>query len=111
MNPVLARTSRGLPFDTTMGRAIFLVPLSMALWWFLLRQSSLWLLRFLAYVPLGLLIAPPGLVPVRVNASTGEWVFNVAVNTTAKDLRTEHRQSVDSLEFAVDEDSIAIFAS
>ena len=110
MNPAATRTSRGLPFDTTMSRAIFLVPLSMALWWFVLKQSSLWLLRFLAYVPLGMMISPPGLVPVKVNASTGEWVFNVAVKTTAKDLRTERRQAVDSLGFAVDEDSVAVFA-
>ncbi|HWQ52130.1 MAG TPA: hypothetical protein VN442_00500 [Bryobacteraceae bacterium] len=110
MTTGLSRTSRGLAFGGIMGRAAVLTPLAMALWWFVLKGASLWLLRLVAYLPLGLLVAPAGLDPVTISPTTGEWLFNVAVNTVGKDLRTGKSQYIDSLEFAVGEDSVAFFA-
>jgi hypothetical protein len=93
-----------------MGRAVLLVPGVLALWWFLLKPASLWLLRVVAWVPLLLLVAPAGLDPVRLDPATGEWMFNVAVNTTARNVQTGESQMVTSIEFAVAEDSVAFFA-
>lgn len=94
-----------------MRRALLLVPLSMAVWWFVLKGASLWLLRVLAVLPLALLIGPPGYDPVRTNPETGEWLFNVEVNTTARNLQTGQMQAVGSIEFAVEPDSVAFFAA
>lgn len=93
-----------------MARAAILTPLALAVWWLLLKGASLWLLRTLAYVPLGLLIAPSGYPPVKVDPASGDWVFNVAVNATGKNLRTGQTQRIDSMEFAVSPDSAAFFA-
>lgn len=91
-------------------RAAVLAPLALTVWWFLLKGVSLWLLRYLAFVPLGLLIAPSGYPPVRVDPKTGDWLFNVAVNADARDLKTGERQRVDSVEFAADPENVAFFA-
>ena len=109
MNAVLPRAVHGHPFHGVIGRAVVLVPAVLALWWFLLQPVSLWLLRVTAYVPLALLVAPAGMEPVRVDGNTGEWRFNVAVNTVVKNFRTGQQQSIDSLEFAVGPDSVAFF--
>lgn len=111
MSPGLLRTNRGGASEGMMIRAIVLTPTAMALWWFLLKPSSLWLLRFLAWLPLGIFVAPPGLEPVRVNPETHEWVFNVEVNAAAKSQRTGQLQRVESVEFAADENNVAFFAS
>ncbi len=92
-------------------RAVFLLPAAMAAWWFVLKRPSLWLLEKLAYIPLGLLVAPGGLPPVRVAPDTHEWTFNVAVNTYGRDQQTGQMQFVRSLEFTADEDGIAFFAA
>jgi hypothetical protein len=99
---------RFLP-ESIMARAVMLVMGAMAVWWFVLKGASLWLLRCLAFVPLGLLVAPGGLPPVKVDPASGDWLFNVAVNATGTNLKTGDRQYVDSLEFAVGEDSVAFF--
>ncbi len=93
------------------GRAVVLVPVAMTIWWFLLKGASLWLLRAIAYLPLGLLIAPAGLPPVKVNPNTGEWVFNVAVNTVAKNTQSGQMERIESVEFSAAEDNVASFAS
>ena len=93
-----------------MSRAMVLVPGALGLWWFLFKPASLWLLRVVAEVPLLLLVAPAGLDPVRVDPATGEWLFNVAVNTTARNLQTGESQMVTSIEFAAAADSVAFFA-
>jgi hypothetical protein len=111
MTPVRLRMSPAAVPEGLMTRAIVFVPVAMALWWFLLKPSSLWLLRLLAWLPLGIFVAPPGLEPVRVNADTHEWVFNIEVNTTAKVQRTGQRQRIESVEFAADENNVAFFAS
>ena len=110
MSPGLARANRFLPFDSVIGRAVVLAPVAMALWWFLLKGASLWLLRILAWFPLAVLIAPAGLDPVRVNPNTHEWVFNVAVNTVVTNARSGVRERIDSVEFAAAEDNLAFFA-
>lgn len=92
-------------------RAVILEPLAMAVWWFLLKGASLWLLRYVAYVPLALLIAPAGHPPVKVDAATGAWVFNVSVNAVGKNLNTGQQQHIESTEFSAGEDRVAFFAS
>jgi hypothetical protein len=111
MSPGLLRTSRVAGPEGMMIRAIVLASAAVALWWFLLKPSSLWLLRLLAWLPLGIFVAPPGLEPVRVNPETHEWVFNVEVNAAAKNQRTGQLQRVESVEFAADENNVAFFAS
>jgi hypothetical protein len=92
------------------GRAIVLAPVALAAWWFLLKGASLWLLRILAWLPLAMLIGPAGLDPVRVNPDTGEWVFNVAVNTVVTNPQTGDSQRIESVEFAAAPDNVAFFA-
>lgn len=62
-------------------------------------------------MPLGLLVAPAGLDPLRVDEKTREWVFNVEVNTNSSDIRTGKQERVDSVEFAAEEGSVAFFAA
>lgn len=94
-----------------MGRATVLVFPLLALWWFLLKPASLWLLRVAAYFPLALLITPGGYDPVHIDPATGGWVFNVAVNAAGKDAATGRSQMIDSLEFVLAEGNIAHFAA
>lgn len=82
----------------------------MALWWFLLKPASLWLLRMLAWLPLAILVAPAHLDPVRIDPDTHEWVFNVALNTSVQDPGTGSRQRLASVEVAAPEDNLAFFA-
>ena len=75
---------------------------SLGLWWFLLKDVSLWFLRMLAYVPLALLIAPGGLPPIAANPETGELTFNVLLNHDGRNPETGEPLHVDSIEFAAD---------
>ena len=86
------------------------VPVAMAVWWFLLKPASLWLLRILAWLPLAISVAPAHLDPIRIDPDTHEWVFNVAVNSSVTNPQTGARQSVESVEFAAPEDNVAFFA-
>jgi hypothetical protein len=110
MSSNLIQIRPGSRLNSIICRAIVFVPLAMALWWFLLKGSSLWLLRILAYFPLGMLIAPPDLDPVKVNPATNEWVFTVAVHAAVRNTQTGQRETINSLEFAAGQDSIAFFA-
>lgn len=92
-------------------RAVIFVPSAMALWWFLLKGASLWLLRIFAFLPLVLFIAPPDQPAVRKDANTGEWLFNVSVNAPVKNMQTGRTEVVQSVEFAADENNVAFFAS
>ncbi len=105
------RLRRAPIFESIVGRAVLLVPTSLALWWFVLKPASIWLLRVVAYVPLLFLLAPAGQDPVRVDPNTGEWLFNVAVNSAAKDARTGQSRLVDSAEFAATDDTVLFFAA
>jgi hypothetical protein len=107
--PALKAGRRGLRENIIL-RAVVLELTAMAIWWFLLKAASLSLLRCVAYVPLGLLVAPPGLPPVKVDPATGDWAFNVAVNAAGRNLRTGEQQYIDSVEFAIGADSVAFFA-
>jgi len=93
------------------GRAAMLVPAAMAVWWFLLKVPSLWLLGVLAWLPLALFVAPAGQDPVTVNADTGEWVFSVQVRTSARDPLTGQSRFVDSLDVNVPANGIAEYAA
>lgn len=110
MNTARLGTNSGFLFAGPVSRAAVLVPVALALWWFLLKPPSLWLLRHLAYVPLALLLAPAGQDPVRLDPNTGEWMFNVAVNTYASNPQTGEGKRIDSLEFAASEDNLVFFA-
>jgi hypothetical protein len=90
-------------------RAAILVPLTVGLWWFLLKDASLWLLRLVSYVPLLILIAPSGMAPVRVDPATGEWVFNAGISTAVADAATGSRHWVESVEFAASPENVAFF--
>ena len=48
------------PFTSVLLKAAIFLPSAMAAWWFLLKRPSLWLLEKLAYIPLGVLVAPAG---------------------------------------------------
>jgi hypothetical protein len=93
------------------GRAAVLVPLLLALWWFVLKGASLWSLRVLAWLPLALLVAPPGLDPIRVDPKTGDWICNVKVNTIARNPQTGQSQRVNSIEIAIRSSDAALYAS
>jgi hypothetical protein len=110
ISPGAIRASRFSAFDSVIGRAMIYVPIAMALWWFLLKPASLWLLRILAWLPLSMLVAPADLDPIRLDPDTHEWVFNVAVNTSVTNPETGARQHFDSVEFAAPEDNLAFFA-
>jgi hypothetical protein len=110
MNAAALRLHRVSPFGGIIARATVLVPLAMAVWWFLLKGPSLWLLRVLAWLPLALLIGPAGIAPIHVNPDTGDWVFNVSVNKVVTNPQTGERQQIDSLEFATEQDNVAFFA-
>lgn len=110
MNLLSCAADRFRAVDTPIRRAVIVVPVVMALWWFVLKGASLWLLRMVAYVPLGMFLAPAGAQPVTVNPNTGEWVFNVAVHATVT-RAGQAPQTVEDLGFAVDADSIAYFSS
>ena len=97
-------------FHTIIGRAVVYVPVAMAVWWFLLKPSSLWLLRILAWLPLALLVAPAHLDPLRINPDTHEWVFNVAVNTVVTNPQTGEHRHIDSVEIAATDDNLWCFA-
>lgn len=92
-------------------RTAVLTPLILLVWWSLLVAPSLWLFRWVAYAPLAIFLAPPGYAPIEVNAGTGEWVFNVAVNADGVNLKTGQPQHIDSVEFAVAPDNVAFFVS
>lgn len=111
MNPGVTRVNGSLAFAGIIGRAVVLAPVLIGVWWFLLKDSSLWVLRVLSYLPLLLLIAPAGFDPVKVDPMTGEWVFNVAVNTVAKNPQTGQWMRIESSEFAAAKDNVAFFAS
>jgi hypothetical protein len=96
---------------SVIGRAAVLAPVCLALWWFVLKAASLWLLRMLVWLPLVFFVAPAGPAPVKIDPATGEWLFNVEVNTTTTDQRTGQSQLVNSMEFAVSENGIAAYAS
>ena len=101
---------KALP-GSVIGRAAILVPVALALWWFLLKGASLWALRMLAGIPLAILIAPPGLTSIRVDSQTGEWVCNVEVNTVARNQQTGELQHINSVEIAFRESDAAVYAS
>lgn len=110
MKPRFPTAGRKVLPGGIIGRAIFFAPVFLALWWFVLKSASLWLLWALSYFPLGLLVAPAGYDPVKIEPATGAWVFNVAVNTNAKNPRTGRWMRIDSSEFTADKDSVAFFA-
>jgi len=93
------------------GRAVVLVPLSLALWWFLLKGASLWALRGLALLPLAMFVAPSGLTPIRDDPKTGEWLCNVEVNTVARNPQTGLSERVHSIQIAIRPSDVAIYAS
>ena len=96
---------------SVVGRAALFVPTAMAVWWFLLKVPSLWLLRALMWLPLALFVAPAGHVPLTRNPDTGEWVFSVQVHTSARDPQTGQSRFVDSLDVTVPADGIAEYAA
>ena len=107
----MSPTSPKLRYGNVIGRATVLVPLSLALWWFLLKAPSLWLLRELAWIPLAFFVAPPGLDPIREDPKTGEWICNVAVNTVARNPQTGQSELISSIEIAVRVSDAAFYAS
>ena len=107
----MQRPSRDLSRGLLIGRASVLVPAFLAVWWFALKGVSLAALRVLAWIPLFVLFAPPGLTPIRVDPETGDWLCNVQVNTLVKDSRTGAPHRVGSIEIAMRATDAAAFAS
>jgi hypothetical protein len=108
---VKSQASRTMWTGTILARTAVLLPVTMAAWWFLLKQPSLWLLEKLAYIPLALLVAPAGLAPIQINPLTHDWTFSVAVNTYARNAQTGETLFIRSLDFTAGEDGVAYFAS
>ncbi len=102
---------RNAPSGSLILRAAILVPVALALWWFLLQSASLWALRNLAWLPLAMLIAPAGHDPIRVDPRTGEWVANVEVNTSARNGQSGQFEHVNSVEIAFRKTDAAVYAS
>ena len=114
MNLTLSKVSRwseSAPNGNVISRALVLVPLSLAFWWFVLKGASLWALRSLAWLPLAMFVAPPGLDPIRDDPQTGEWLCHVEVNTVARNRQTGVSERVDSIQIAIRPSDTAIYAS
>ena len=93
-----------------LGRAALLLPALLALWWFVLRGASLTVLRWVALLPLGLLVAPGGSDPLQLNPDTGEWVFSVEVEGRMQNRQTGALEPVHAIEFAAEPASVEFFA-
>lgn len=93
-----------------MVRAVGGVLIALITWWCLLKEPSLWLLRTVAYIPLSICLGAPGHPVVRVEPGTGDWYFNVIVNTVATHPKTGERQLIGSIEFLGDRENVAFFA-
>jgi hypothetical protein len=97
--------------SSVVARAVVLLPAMMTLWWFVLKGPSLWVLAKLAYVPLALLVGPVGQAPIRVDAETQAWTFQVQVNAYGRNQQTNETQWVATLAFSAEAESMAFFAS
>ena len=111
MNSALGHVRRFVPGNLIL-RATISVTLGTALWWFVLKGATLFLLRTLGSLALGLLIAPVGYDAISVNPQTGEWVFNVAISADVRNPQSGEEKHVNSVEFAADKDkdNVAFFA-
>jgi hypothetical protein len=92
-------------------RAVVLLPVMMTLWWFVLKGPSLWLLAKLSFVPLALVVGPPGQAPIRIDPETKDWTFQVQVNAYGRNSKTNESQYVETLAFSAEADSLAFYAS
>ena len=92
-------------------RAVALQLLILGLWWFVLYQPSLALLRVIAEIPFTLLTARQDRDPIEVDAS-GEWKFSVPVSAYVRDsAEGKGPVSVNAIEFSAPAANVAPFAT
>jgi hypothetical protein len=92
-------------------RMVALQLLCLGLWWFVLYQPSLSVLRAAADFIFSLLLGSQAHPLLQVD-SKGEWIFSIPVNTVVKDpVQPPAPTSVDSIDFAAPPENIAPFAN
>ena len=93
-------------------RAVGLQLVFLGLWWTILYQPSIGILRLIAEVPLTLLVSAPSKRTLEVDSSTGEWDFSIPVGAVVKDsTQTNEPVSVDAIDFAAPPANVAPFAT
>ena len=101
-----------IPFPGgVIARALILVPLVMALWWFGFRPPSLSLLRTTAYLPLAFCVAPAGMDPIADGPVASQWTFNVALEKAGKQLDTGRPLNIHTVSFEGEIDQLTLFAA
>lgn len=92
-------------------RTVALLLLALGLWWLVLYQPSLVLLRVTAQIPFALLTARQEANPVEVDA-TGEWKFSIPVGAYVRDsAQGKGPVSVGAIEFSAAAANVAPFAT
>jgi hypothetical protein len=93
-------------------RAVGLQLVLLGLWWTVLYQPSIGLLRLIAEVPFTLLLTNPSKSTLEVDSSSGDWNFSIPVNTVVKDSpQSNSAVQVDAIDFAAPAENVAPFTT
>jgi hypothetical protein len=93
-------------------RAVGLQLIFLGLWWTVLYQPAIGLLRLTAQVPLSLLLTNPSKRSLEVNSSSGDWNFSIPVNAMVKDSpQSGSPVQVDAIDFAAPAENVAPFTT
>ncbi len=93
-------------------RAVGLQLIFLGLWWTVLYQPAIGLLRLTAEVPLSLLLTNPSKRSLEVNSSSGDWNFSIPVNAMVKDSpQSDSSVQVDAIDFAAPAENVAPFTT
>lgn len=93
-------------------RAVGLQLILLGLWWTVLYQPSIGLLRLTAEVPLTLLLTNPWKSTLEVDPSSGDWNFSIPVNAVVKDSpQSNSSVQVDAIDFAAPTENVAPFTT
>jgi hypothetical protein len=95
-----------------LSRAVALQLVLLGLWWSVLYQPSIGLLRLTARVPLTLLLTNPSKSTLEVDSSSGDWDFSIPVNAVVKDSpQSNSSVQVDAIDFAAPAENLAPFTT
>jgi hypothetical protein len=93
-------------------RAVGLQFVLLGLWWTVLYQPAIGLLRLTAEVPISLLLTNPSKRTLQVDSSSGDWNFSISVNAVVKDSpQSNSSVQVDAIDFAAPAENVAPFTT
>jgi hypothetical protein len=93
-------------------RAVGLQLVLLGLWWTVLYQPAIGLLRLIAQVPLTLLLTNPSKGTLEVDSSSGDWNFSIPVNAVLRDSpQSSSPVQVDAIDFAAPAENVAPFTT